>query len=176
MAASSASSSSGCSASSRRSFSISACWLSFWLLTETYSPNAIEMAPPTTPAAPAIRMGPDAVVGAQNAGTEPVQAVCDVVVVGLVVMKRCCAAGFHEYSKSLAAMAGQYWKAKQGKPDLACGRCQPAGRVGNDAGSAARPGTASVVAPQKAARRAAPRSPVMAHCRVSPSLKATRSP
>ena len=62
MAASSASSSSGSSASSRRSFSIRARWLSLWLLTETYPPSAMDTAPPTSPAAPAARMGPDSAV------------------------------------------------------------------------------------------------------------------
>ena len=51
--ASSASSSSGIAASSCRSFSINERWLSRWLLTDTYSPRAIEMAPPMMPAAPA---------------------------------------------------------------------------------------------------------------------------
>ena len=39
--------------SSRRSTSISACADSFWLCTETYSPVAMEKAPPTSPANPA---------------------------------------------------------------------------------------------------------------------------
>ena len=37
-------------------------WLSLWLLTETYSPRAMETAPPTSPARPAVRMGPVLVV------------------------------------------------------------------------------------------------------------------
>ena len=55
--ASSASSSSGIAASSCRSFSINERWLSRWLLTDTYSPRAIEMAPPMRPAAPAAKIG-----------------------------------------------------------------------------------------------------------------------
>lgn len=51
---SSSSSATGSSSSSRRSFSMSERWLSFWLLTDTYSPSAIDMAPPTSAATPAV--------------------------------------------------------------------------------------------------------------------------
>src|SRR5690606_21160748 len=44
-------------ASSCFSFAMRARSLSRWLLTDTYSPSAIEMAPPTRPATPAVRMG-----------------------------------------------------------------------------------------------------------------------
>ena len=62
MKASSSNSSSGISASSRFSLAISARWESAELETETYSPSAMEMAPPTSAAAPAVRIGPTAVV------------------------------------------------------------------------------------------------------------------
>ena len=39
------------------SLAMSARWVSRWLLTDTYSPSAIEIAPPTSPARPAARMG-----------------------------------------------------------------------------------------------------------------------
>lgn len=42
--------------------SMTARWLSLWLLTETYSPKAIDTAPPTSPATPAVRIGPCAAV------------------------------------------------------------------------------------------------------------------
>ena len=59
---SSANSVSGSSASSRFSFWMSACSLSRWLDTETYSPSAIEMAPPTRAARPAMSTGPVSLV------------------------------------------------------------------------------------------------------------------
>ena len=37
---------------------ISARWLSRWLETDTYSPSAIDTAPATSPASPAVKMGP----------------------------------------------------------------------------------------------------------------------
>ena len=51
---------SGESASSRFSCAICARSLSRWLETETYSPSAIDTAPPTRPASPAVKMGPRA--------------------------------------------------------------------------------------------------------------------
>src|SRR5215213_2191152 len=60
MPVSSSSSASGIAASSALSFAIRARSLSRWLLTETYSPSAIDTAPPTRPAAPAVSTGPRA--------------------------------------------------------------------------------------------------------------------
>src|SRR3954452_17037620 len=54
---SSSSSASGIASSSAFSLAIRACSLSRWLLTDTYSPSAIETAPPTRPAAPAVSTG-----------------------------------------------------------------------------------------------------------------------
>src|SRR5450830_1742417 len=59
---SSASSASGSVSSSSRSFAMSAFSLSLWLLTETYSPSAMDTAPPTSPATPAVRIWFDDVV------------------------------------------------------------------------------------------------------------------
>ena len=89
-AVSSVSSVSGESASSRFSCAICARSLSRWLETETYSPSAIDTAPPTRPASPAVKMGPradvhrnpddnrcdrhDPVIGAKHPGPQPVQA------------------------------------------------------------------------------------------------------
>ena len=73
---------------------MSARSLSRWLLTETYSPSAIEIAPPTRPAIPATsRAGgvgrrardaddershrDDAVVRTEHAGAQPVQSLAD---------------------------------------------------------------------------------------------------
>src|ERR1035437_4273626 len=58
MAASSVLSSSGVSASSRFSLASRACSLSRWLLTDTYSPSAIDTAPATRPAIPAVKIAP----------------------------------------------------------------------------------------------------------------------
>ena len=57
-AVSSASSASGLSASSSFSCVIAARSLSRWLETDTYSPRAIDTAPPTRPASPAVKMAP----------------------------------------------------------------------------------------------------------------------
>ena len=90
-AVSSVNSVSGESASSRSSCAICARSLSRWLETDAYSPSAIDTAPPTRPASPAVKMGPrsgggprnpddnggdrhDSVVGAQHPGPQPVQA------------------------------------------------------------------------------------------------------
>ena len=56
MRASSATSACGVSASSRRSSASSARSESRWLLTETYSPDAIASAPANSPARPAVRI------------------------------------------------------------------------------------------------------------------------
>ena len=56
MSVSSASSSSGVSRSSPRSFSSSAFSVSRWELTETYSPTAMLIAPAVRPATPAVRI------------------------------------------------------------------------------------------------------------------------
>ena len=129
------------------------------------------MAPPTTPGGAGDQDGArirgdagdadhdggdghDAVVGAQNARAEPVEAVGDVVVVGLVLVLGCGAGCFHDYSKS-PAPAGQYCKAKQGKPRLASG-VQPAGC----AGVAAQPaGTGTTPGPPRPGQGAGIRTP-----------------
>ena len=50
--------------------------LSRWLETETYSPSAIDTAPPTRPASPAVKMGPRAEVAPETpmtmAGTDTI--------------------------------------------------------------------------------------------------------
>jgi hypothetical protein len=71
MAVSSVSSASGLSASSRFSCSICARSLSRWLETDTYSPNAMDTAPPTSPASPAVKMGPRAAVAPATPMTMP---------------------------------------------------------------------------------------------------------
>src|SRR5258708_16979607 len=76
-AASSASSCSGASASSRRSLSSIALSVSRWLLTDTYSPNAIEIAPATSPATPAVRIGPRVAVAPATPVTMPLALVSD---------------------------------------------------------------------------------------------------
>ena len=70
-AVSSVSSASGVLASSRFSCVISARSLSRWLDTETYSPSAIDTAPATNPASPAVKMGPRAVVAPATPITIP---------------------------------------------------------------------------------------------------------
>ena len=70
-AVSSVSSASGVAASSRFSCSICACSLSRWLDTETYSPSAIDTAPPTSPASPAVKIGPRDVVAPATPMTMP---------------------------------------------------------------------------------------------------------
>ena len=45
--------------------------MSRWVLTETYSPNAIETAPATSPAIPAVRIGPGDAVAAATPTTMP---------------------------------------------------------------------------------------------------------
>src|SRR5664280_1847406 len=71
MAASSVLSSSGVSASSRFSLASRACSLSRWLLTDTYSPSAIDTAPATRPAIPAVRIAPRADVAPATPTTIP---------------------------------------------------------------------------------------------------------
>ena len=102
MPASSASSASGSSSSSRISLAISAFSESRWVLTETYSPTAMLIAPAASPARPAVSTAPrsvvaagdaddqaggrdDAVVGAEHPGPQPVQPPGVRAVVGLVV-------------------------------------------------------------------------------------------
>ncbi len=70
-AVSSASSASGVAASSCFSCVIWARWLSRWLDTETYSPSAIDTAPATSPASPAVKMGPRAEVAPATPMTMP---------------------------------------------------------------------------------------------------------
>src|SRR5450759_3380303 len=62
---------SGVVASSRRSCASCAVSLSRWLLTDTYSPSAIDTAPATRPASPAVKMGPRAVVAPATPITRP---------------------------------------------------------------------------------------------------------
>ena len=71
MPVSSASSSSGISRSSRRSLPTAAVSLSRWLETDTYSPSAIETAPATSPASPAVKIGPRAAVAPATPTTIP---------------------------------------------------------------------------------------------------------
>ena len=68
---SSASSSSGVSCSSRRSLASSARSVSRWVLTETYSPTAMLIAPATSPAMPAVRMTPLLAVAPATPRTMP---------------------------------------------------------------------------------------------------------
>lgn len=68
---SSSSSSSGISRSSVRSFSSSACSVSRWVLTDTYSPVAMLSAPATSPATPATTMGCRPVVAPATPTTMP---------------------------------------------------------------------------------------------------------
>ena len=70
-AASSASSSSGSSRSSRFSVSSWAFSESRWLDTDTYSPRAIDTAPATRPAMPAVNSGPRSVVTPATPTTSP---------------------------------------------------------------------------------------------------------
>src|SRR5665811_2231832 len=56
---------------SRRSCASCAVSLSRWLLTDTYSPSAIDTAPATRPASPAVKMGPRAVVAPATPITRP---------------------------------------------------------------------------------------------------------
>ena len=57
--------------SSRRSFSNNARSVSRWVLTDTYSPSAIDSAPATRPAIPAVMIGPRSVVAAATPTTMP---------------------------------------------------------------------------------------------------------
>ena len=59
------------SRSSAISLASSACSLSRWLLTDTYSPSAIETAPATSPARPAVNTGPRAGVAPATPTTMP---------------------------------------------------------------------------------------------------------
>ena len=70
-AVSSVSSASGEAASSRFSCLICARSLSRWLETDTYSPSAIDTAPATSPANPAVKMGPRFVVAPATPMTMP---------------------------------------------------------------------------------------------------------
>src|ERR1700739_2595024 len=45
--------------------------VSRWVLTETYSPNAIDTAPAASPATPAVNIGPRATVAAATPTTMP---------------------------------------------------------------------------------------------------------
>src|SRR5688572_15545248 len=58
-------------ASSRRSLASSARSVSRWLLTDTYSPSAMDTAPATNPATPAVRIGPRALVAPATPTTRP---------------------------------------------------------------------------------------------------------
>jgi hypothetical protein len=71
MAVSSASSMSGMSCNSLRSLTSRACSLSRWLDTEMYSPNAIDTAPATKPASPAVKIGPRCAVAPATPSTMP---------------------------------------------------------------------------------------------------------
>ena len=62
---------SGSSASSRRSCASSAVSLSRWLDTDTYSPSAIDTAPATSPARPAVKIGPARAVAPATPTTIP---------------------------------------------------------------------------------------------------------
>ena len=55
----------------RRSLLSNACSVSRWELTETYSPNAIDTAPATSPAIPAVNIGPRSTVAAATPTTMP---------------------------------------------------------------------------------------------------------
>jgi hypothetical protein len=48
-----------------------ACSVSRWVLTETYSPKAIDTAPAATPAIPAVNIGPRPTVAAATPTTMP---------------------------------------------------------------------------------------------------------
>src|ERR1700754_736916 len=67
----SSSSAAGSSRNSPRSFLKSARSVSRWVLTDTYSPNAIDTAPAANPAIPAVRIGPRATVAAATPTTMP---------------------------------------------------------------------------------------------------------
>src|SRR6476620_11817181 len=71
MPVSSSSSSSGISLSSCRSLASRARSVSRWVLTETYSPAAMLIAPAASPARPAVRMAPRSVVAAATPMTRP---------------------------------------------------------------------------------------------------------
>ena len=71
MAANSCSSCSGNSSSSAFSLASNARSVSRWLLTDTYSPSAIDTAPATNPAIPAVRIGPGSGVTAATPTTRP---------------------------------------------------------------------------------------------------------
>src|SRR5450759_236110 len=71
MAASSVLSPSGVSVSSRFSLASRACSLSRWLLTDTYSPSAIDTAPATRPAILAVKIAPRADVAPATPTTIP---------------------------------------------------------------------------------------------------------
>ena len=71
MPASSASSASGSSSSSRISLAISAFSESRWVLTDTYSPTAMLIAPAASPARPAVSTAPRSVVAAATPITRP---------------------------------------------------------------------------------------------------------
>src|SRR6476469_7764539 len=68
---SSTSSSSGVSCSSRRSFSRRACSVSRWVLTETYSPTAMLIAPAARPAMPAVMIADSSAVAPATPTTMP---------------------------------------------------------------------------------------------------------
>ena len=70
-AASSSNSAAGSSRSSWRSLCNSAFSVSRWVLTETYSPNAIDTAPATRPALPAVNTGARSTVAAATPTTMP---------------------------------------------------------------------------------------------------------
>ena len=57
--------------SSRRSLSSSACSVSRWVLTDTYSPSAMDSAPAANPAAPAVMIGSRSMVAAATPITMP---------------------------------------------------------------------------------------------------------
>jgi hypothetical protein len=71
IAVSASNSRSGNRASSVRSFASSARSASRWLLTDTYSPKAMDTAPATTPATPAVRTGTAATVAPATPTTRP---------------------------------------------------------------------------------------------------------
>jgi hypothetical protein len=55
----------------RFSWAIIARWLSRWLETDTHSPSAIDTAPATNPASPAVKTGPRAEVAPATPMTMP---------------------------------------------------------------------------------------------------------
>ncbi len=71
------------------------------------------------------RNGDDTVIGTQHAGAEPVQALCNVVLVRLIIVKGRGSCAVHSTSKALVSVAGQYAEATlrlAGHAGAGCGR------------------------------------------------------